>query len=90
MKITKGRLREIIKEEVANEQSGRMNVGSSGMPTSYPTLKTVKSPDTPGHDHFATLKALYGAASAEDMPREFLTQIALAARILADHLEEQE
>ena len=89
MKITKGRLKEIIKEELANEAPGRIPMATSGG-SGFPALKAPKTPDTPGHDHFATLKALYGAASAEDMPREFLTQIALAARMLADYLEEQE
>ena len=89
MKITKGRLKEIIKEELANEASGRIPMATSGG-SGFPTLTTPQTPDAPGHDHFATLKALYGAASADGLPRELLTQVSLAARILADYLEEQE
>ena len=92
MKITKARLKEIIKEELATEHgppSGMMNVGSSGMEP-FPTLTTPATPDTPGHDHFATLKSLWGAASSEGLPQEFLEHISTAGRVLADYLEGQE
>jgi len=92
MKITKARLKEIIKEELATEHgppSGMMNVGSSGMEP-FPTLATPATPDTPGHDHFATLKSLWGAASSEGLPQEFLDHISTAGRVLADYLEGQE
>ena len=88
MNITKGRLKEIIKEELANEASGRIPMSTSGG-SGFPALDTLQTPDAPGHDHFVTLKALYGAAAADNLPREFLTQISAAARILADYLEEQ-
>ena len=92
MKITKARLKEIIKEELATEHgppSGMMNIGSSGMEP-FPALATPATPDTPGHDHFATLKSLWGAASSEGLPQEFLDHISTAARVLADYLEGQE
>ncbi len=88
MKITKGRLKEIIKEELAAENTGRMSVGSSGAP--FPALSTPDTPEAPGHDHFTTLKTLYGAASTEGLPQEFLTHISAAARVLADYLGSQE
>jgi len=91
MKITKARLKEIIKEELATEHgppSGMMNVGSSGMEP-FPTLTTPATPDTPGHDHFATLKSLWGAASSEGRPQEFLDHISTAAAVLANYLGEQ-
>jgi hypothetical protein len=48
MKITKARLKEIIKEELATEHgppSGRVDVGSSGM-ESFPELKALATPET--------------------------------------------
>tara|TARA_R110001592_G_scaffold137188_1_gene354949 strand:+ start:832 stop:1101 length:270 start_codon:yes stop_codon:yes gene_type:complete len=89
MKITKGRLKEIIKEELAAENTGRVSLGSSGLEP-FPTLVATATPDTPGHDHFTTLKTLYGAAKTDGLPEEFLLHISTAARILADYLEEQE
>ena len=96
MKITKGRLKEIIKEELAaeNAPSGMMNVGSSGLPDMFPKLDPPATPDTRGHDHFTTLKTIYGAVAAdeelEELPRIFLTHISAAARVLADYLGSQE
>ena len=91
MKITKARLKEIIKEELATEHgppSGRVDVGSSGM-ESFPELKALATPETKGHDHFATLKSLWGAASSDGLPQEFLDHISTAGRVLADYLEGQ-
>tara|TARA_R110000744_G_scaffold32034_5_gene75031 strand:+ start:2412 stop:2681 length:270 start_codon:yes stop_codon:yes gene_type:complete len=88
MKITKGRLKEIIKEELAAENTGRVSLGHSGLEP-FPTLATPATPETPGHDHFITLKTLYGAAKTDGLPQEFLLHISTAARALVDYLEEQ-
>ena len=89
MKITKGRLKEIIKEELAAENTGRVSLGSSGLEP-FPTLASTTTPDAPGHEHFTALKTIYGAASVDGLPEIFLTHISAAARILADHLGSQE
>ena len=89
MKITKGRLKEIIKEELAAENTGRVSLGSSGLEP-FPKLNTPETPEIRGHDHFAALKTIYGAASVDGLPEIFLTHISAAARILADHLGSQE
>lgn len=71
MKITKGRLREIIKEELINEVSGRIPMATSGgsgfrspgmsaAPASEPTMGpvTVEIP-------IDTIQELYGMVKAE-------------------------
>ena len=91
MKIKISRLKEIIKEELATAHgppSGMMNVGSSGMEP-FPKLTTPETPETVGHDHFATLKSLWGAASSDGLPQEFLDHISTAAAVLANYLGEQ-
>ena len=100
MKITKARLKEIIKEEMQKEtlspmdfSAGRdpaVSLGSSGLEP-FPDLAATATPDTPGHDHFTALKTIYGAASMDEkLPKIFLTHISAAAKILADHLGSQE
>jgi hypothetical protein len=97
MKITMKDVKKMILQEVNETLSpldfsqGRdPSMTTGGDPTGFPAINTPAEPGNPAHEHFVTLKSLYGAARADavDDPdyERFLTAVSDAAGALVKYL----